>query len=121
MLASIPFRNPFGNLNASILVGAVLGGLGAEIVHPHAYGLHLFPSTFFTTKGGKRFHIHHWMWALGGMGLYSLSPFKNTTVNSLVVGGLVGVLAQGVSYSTSKYILYDAEQYVRLRAEAGTE
>ena len=110
--------NPFNNLGPLTLLGAVVGSVGAEIVHPHAYGLHLFPSTYLTLKNGKRFHIHHWVWALGGMTLYSMRPAKQQWLNSLIVGTLLGVFAQGVSYSTSHLMLYDAEGFRKQRAES---
>lgn len=47
--------NPFSNLGPLTLLGAVVGSVGAEIVHPHAYGLHLFPSTYITLKTVKDF------------------------------------------------------------------
>ena len=112
-----PFSNPFENISPIILVGVIVGGVGAEFVHPHAYGLHLFPSTFITMKNGKRFHIHHWVWGLGALGVYSLRPFKNTMLNSLTVGTMLGLIAQGVSYSTSHMILYDSETFQSLRAD----
>lgn len=110
--------NPFNNLGPLTLLGAVVGSVGAEIVHPHAYGLHLFPSTYITRKNGERFHIHHWVWALGGMALYSMRPAKQQWLNSMIVGTLLGVFAQGVSYSTSHLLLYDAESFRKQRAES---
>lgn len=110
-------ENPFTNLGPMVLVGAVVGSVGAEIIAPHAYGLHLFPSTYITRKSGKRVHIHHWVWALLGMGVYSLRPSSVTWVNSLIIGVLMGVFAQGVSYSTSHLMLYDPEGFRIQRAE----
>jgi len=109
---------PFDNLGTPTLLGAVVGSVGAEIVHPHAYGLHLSPSTYFTLSNGKTIHIHHWLWALGGMALYSLKPAKKRWLNSLIVGTLFGVFAQGVSYKTSHLMLYDAEGFRNRRAES---
>jgi hypothetical protein len=112
-----PFSNPFENITPIILVGVVIGGVGAEFVHPHAYGLHLFPSTFITMKNGKRFHIHHWVWGVLGLGAYSLKPFSNTFWNSLTVGTFLGIIGQGVSYSTSHMMLYDSETFHALRSD----
>jgi len=112
-----PFLKPLQNLNPLILVGVMVGGVGAEFLHPHAYGLQLTPSTFFTTKNGNRFHIHHWVWGLSAFGLYSLKPSSNISINSLIVGTLFGIIGQGVSYSTSHMLLYDAKQFQTLRAE----
>ena len=109
--------NPFDNLGPLTLLGAVVGSVSAEIIHPHAYGLHLFPSTYFTLKNGERIHIHHWLWALLGMTLYSFRPAKQRWLNSMVVGTLLGIFAQGVSYSTSHLMLYDAEGFRKQRAE----
>ena len=109
--------NPFSNLGPTLLLGVVVGSVGAEIIAPHAYGLHLFQSTFTTLKDGTRIHIHHWVWALLGMGLYAIRPFSTKWINSMVVGILLGVFAQGVSYSTSHLMLYDPDGFRAYNAE----
>lgn len=106
-------------LKPLFLVGAVVGAVGSEMIHPHAYGLHIFPSNILTMKNGKRFHMHHWTLALVGMGLYSLRPFKRTWLDLLTKGILVGVFAQGVSYTASHMMFYDPTEYKVLRASAG--
>jgi hypothetical protein len=110
-------NNPFSNLGSMVLLGAVVGSVGAEIVAPHAYGLHLFQSTYMTLDDGSRIHIHHWVWALMGMGLYAIRPFTTRWLNSMVVGVLLGIFAQGVSYSTSHLMLYDPDGFRDYRAE----
>ena len=110
-----PFSNPFDNLKPILLVGVIIGGVGAEFIHPHAYGLHIIPSTYITKSDGRRFHIHHWAWGLLGLGAYSMKPFSNSILNSLTVGTLLGIIGQGVSYSTSHMMLYDVDTYKAMR------
>ena len=69
----------------------------------------------------KKLHIHHWVWGLGFLGLYSLYPAKNTTINSLVVGTTLGAIAQGLSYSTSHLMLYDEDGFKEERANASED
>ncbi|MCP4122145.1 MAG: hypothetical protein GY751_10365 [Bacteroidetes bacterium] len=111
----------FSNLTPIVVVGAMAGGIVAEYVHPHAYGLHLMPSTVFTILDEQKLHIHHWVWGLGFLGLYSLKPFTRPSVNSLTVGFILGAIAQGLSYSTSHLMLYDEEGFKQERAKATEE
>lgn len=108
----------FSNLSPIVVVGVMAGGIVSEFVHPHAYGLHLMPSTVFTILDEKKLHIHHWVWGLSFLGLYSLYPSKNTSINSLIVGFILGGIAQGLSYSTSHMMLYDEETFKEERANA---
>ena len=111
----------FTNLSSVVVVGIMAGGIISEFVHPHAYGLHILPSTVFTVLDEKKLHIHHWVWGLGFLGLYSLYPVKDTTINSLVVGVTMGAIAQGLSYSTSHLMLYDRDGYKEERANASED
>ena len=104
----------FQNLNATVIVGAVFAAVVSEYIHPHPYGLYFFPSLRMDI-GGKTIHIHHWILALGVLAVYARYPFKNIYANSLTLGALIGILAQGVSYSTAHWILYDEELYAEAR------
>ena len=65
----------------------------------------------------KYFHIHHWIYSLAGLSLLYFFPTQRTWLNSTIAGLLLGNMAQGLSYSTSHYVLYDRERFEIERAQ----
>lgn len=94
-----------------VITAAAVSSIVAEVIHPHVYGLDLIPSIRFEIGDNKYFHIHHWIYSLAGLSLLYFFPFQRTWVNSTLAGLLLGNMAQGLSYSTSHYVLYDRERF----------
>ena len=94
-----------------VITAAAISSIFGELVHPHVYGLDLLPSLRIEIGDNKYLHIHHWIYALGGLTLLYCFPTPKTWLNSFLAGGLIGGLAQGLSYSTSHFVLYDREKF----------
>ena len=100
-----------------LAIGAAVGSITSEFISPHMYGLSFLDSMTLEVGGGKKLHFHHWMWAGLGLGVMGFIHPKNKWVNSLLTGTLIGVFAQGLSYSTSHWIIYDEDEFNRARWE----
>lgn len=94
-----------------VITAAAISSIFGELVHPHVYGLDLIPSFRIEIGDNKYLHLHHWIYALGSLTLLYYFPTQKTWLNSLLAGGLIGGLAQGLSYSTSHFVLYDREKF----------
>lgn len=100
-----------------VICAAAISSIFGEIVHPHIYGLDLIPSFRIEIGDNKYLHLHHWIYALGGLTLLYNFPTQKSWLNSLLAGGLLGGLAQGLSYSTSHFVLYDRDTFDVHRAQ----
>lgn len=98
-----------------LAVGAAIGSITSEYISPHMYGLSFLDSLTLEIGGNKKMHFHHWMWAGLGLGILGFYHPSEKWVNSLVTGVLLGVFAQGLSYSTSHWITYDADEFNKAR------
>ena len=94
-----------------LAVGAAIGAVTSEYVSPHMYGLTFLDSLTLEVGKGKKFHFHHWMMAGLGWGILGFIHPSEKWANSLLTGSLIGVFAQGLSYSTSHWLIYDAESF----------
>ena len=75
------------------------------------YGLGFLNSLTLKVPGGREIHSHHWMWAGLGLGILGFVHPSQKWLNSILTGTLLGVFAQGLSYSTSHWIIYDEEEF----------
>jgi hypothetical protein len=94
-----------------VVTAAAISSIIGEVIHPHVYGLDLLPSFRIEIGDNKYLHVHHWLYGLGGLTLLYYYPTSKTWLNSMFLGGLLGILAQGLSYSTSHFVLYDREKF----------
>jgi len=100
-----------------VVIAAAVSAIIAEVIHPHVYGLDLIPSIRIEIGDRKYLHIHHWIYALGGLIYLGYRPINNFAFNSIAVGILLGSMAQGLSYSTSHWVLYDRERFDMARLD----
>lgn len=99
-----------------VIIAAAVTSVAAEVIHPHIYGLDLLPSFRIEIGDNKYLHIHHWLYGLTGLTILYLWPTPKKWLNSMLLGGLLGMFAQGLSYSTSHFVLYDRERFELARA-----
>jgi len=98
---------------ACVLVGSLIGFRAARLVAGRSTGAAgVFPSWVFRI-GGRRLHIHHWLWAsillaalflvTDGTGLWT----PNAALKTFLYGALAGIILQGIfCYSDWRRIVY---------------
>ena len=100
-----------------VITAAAVSAIVSEVIHPHIYGLDLIPSLRFEIGDNKYLHFHHWIYSLAGLSILYYFPTPQRWLNSVITGALLGSMAQGLSYSTSHFVLYDRERFDIRRAQ----
>lgn len=86
-----------------LLLSAVIGFLISEVAAGRASKgrKQIFPSLRFK-RGGNSIHIHHWVWCLTLLIIFSVVQYTHP----ILIGILLGACIQGLTYKDSLQFVY---------------